>query len=196
MIRLGAVLLGPGAVLCACGSEDPRTWVIADLARRTAGRGAIVRTGGTGPPHEVLASFNVHPGVPGPHGEADAHLAGRVTGPHGEADAHLAGTGMLLPGIEPLVQRLRWLANDPSDDRLVGWRASVAQWAEQPSFAIDAATRAAVMAALENDLDSRSALAALDALALNGGVPDGAKFETFAWADQLFGLDLARDVGR
>jgi cysteinyl-tRNA synthetase len=27
-------------------------------------------------------------------------------------------------------------------------------------------------------------------------VPDGAKFETFAWADALLGLDLTRLVGR
>jgi len=27
-------------------------------------------------------------------------------------------------------------------------------------------------------------------------VPDGVKFETFAAADRLVGLDLARDVGR
>jgi hypothetical protein len=28
------------------------------------------------------------------------------------------------------------------------------------------------------------------------GVPDGVKFETFAAADRMFGLDLARDIGR
>jgi len=28
------------------------------------------------------------------------------------------------------------------------------------------------------------------------GMPDGCKFETFAWADRLLGLDLARDVGK
>ena len=27
-------------------------------------------------------------------------------------------------------------------------------------------------------------------------MPPGAKFETFAYLDQLFGLDLARDVGK
>jgi hypothetical protein len=179
----GTILLGPGAVLCACGSHDPRTWVVADLARRTAGRHAIVRTGGSGPSAQVLAALNVHPGVPGPHGEADVHLAGRVA-------------GELLPVIDPLVQRLRWLSDDASDDRLAGWRASVAAWAERPSAPIDATTRAAVLSALEDDLDSPRALAALDAVALDPSVADGTRFETFAWADQLLGLDLARDVGR
>ncbi len=179
----GTIPLGAHAVLCACGSDDARTWVVADLARRTAGRRATVRTGGTGPSPELLAALNVHPGVPGPHGEADAHLAGRVS-------------GVLVPSVDPLVQRLRWLSDDPADDRLPGWRAAVAAWAEAPSLPIDAATKAAVVAALEDDLDSRGALAALDVLAHDADVPDGAKFETFAWADQLLGLDLARDVGR
>lgn len=175
--------LGARAVLCTCGSDDARTWVVADLARRTAGRHATVRSGGIGPPPEVLAGLNVHPGVPGPHGNADAHLAGRVS-------------GALLPSVDPLVQRLRWLSDDPADDRLPGWQAAVAAWAEAPSLPIDAVTRAAVLAALEDDLDSPRALAALDALAADADMPDGAKFETFAWADQLLGLDLARDVGR
>jgi hypothetical protein len=34
------------------------------------------------------------------------------------------------------------------------------------------------------------------ALADDTEVPDGVKFETFAAADRLFGLDLARDVGQ
>lgn len=33
-------------------------------------------------------------------------------------------------------------------------------------------------------------------LADDPAVPDGVKFETFAAADRLVGLDLARDVGR
>ncbi len=177
------ILLGTHAVVCACGSEDPRTWVVADLARRTAGRHATVHTGGNAPSPEVLAALNVHPGEPGPHGEADAHLGGSVA-------------GELPPTVEPLVQRLRWLSNEPADDRLLGWRASVAAWAEAPSAPIDAATRAAVLAALEDNLDSHRALAALGSLAQDARVTEGTKFETFAWADQLFGLDLARDVGR
>jgi len=36
----------------------------------------------------------------------------------------------------------------------------------------------------------------LDALAADEAIPDGSKFETFAYLDQLFGLDLAREVGR
>ena len=91
--------------------------------------------------------------------------------------------------------RLRWLSDDPADARLPHWRGLVTGWAEQPSAPIHAATRSAVVAALEDNLDSSQALRLLDDLVVLA-VPDGAKFETFAWADQLLGLDLARDVGR
>ena len=40
------------------------------------------------------------------------------------------------------------------------------------------------------------ALGALHALEQDGEVAPGAKFETFAQADQLLALDLARDIGR
>jgi len=36
----------------------------------------------------------------------------------------------------------------------------------------------------------------LAALAADPELPAGSKFESFAYYDQLFGLDLARDVGR
>jgi hypothetical protein len=176
-----SVLLGRGAVLCACGSDDLRTWVRADLARRTAGRGAVLLAGGAAPAAEVLSALNVHPPVPGPHGDAHAHLGG--------AAATEPPTG------DPLVTRLRWLSDDIGDDRLPRWRSLVAGWAEQPSAAIHPATRSAVVAALEDGLNSSRALQLLSDLAVLA-VPQGAKFETFAWADQLLGLDLARDVGR
>ena len=53
----------------------------------------------------------------------------------------------------------------------------------------------AVADALGDDLDTATALRTLDELAGNPEVPDGVKFETFAAADRLLGLDLARDVG-
>ena len=186
------VLLGPGAVLCACGSDDLRTWVRADLARRTAGRGAVLHAGGTAPAAEMLAALNVHPPVPGPHGDADAHLGAEVVDGPGDPP----GAPVREPPTEdPLVTRLRWLSDDPADDRLPRWRILVAGWAEQPSAPIHTATRSAVVAALQDNLDSSQALRLLEDLVVLD-VPDGAKFETFAWADQLLGLDLAREVGR
>jgi hypothetical protein len=50
--------------------------------------------------------------------------------------------------------------------------------------------------ALADDLDTPAALRALDDLAGDPGIPDGVKFETFAAADRVLGLDLARDIGK
>jgi hypothetical protein len=54
----------------------------------------------------------------------------------------------------------------------------------------------AVTDAFDDDLDTPRALRELQALEADDDVPDGAKFEAFAAMDRLFGLDLARDVGR
>jgi hypothetical protein len=54
----------------------------------------------------------------------------------------------------------------------------------------------AIAAAFADGLDTPAALAELAVLADDASVPDGVKFETFAAADGLVGLDLARDVGR
>jgi cysteinyl-tRNA synthetase len=53
-----------------------------------------------------------------------------------------------------------------------------------------------VLEAVEDDLDTPRALQVLRRLEKAADVPDGAKFETFAWADRLLGLDLARLVGQ
>ena len=54
----------------------------------------------------------------------------------------------------------------------------------------------AITGAFGGDLDTPAALRVLAELAVDPGVPDGVKFETFAAADRLLGLDLARDVGK
>jgi cysteinyl-tRNA synthetase len=50
--------------------------------------------------------------------------------------------------------------------------------------------------AFDDDLDTPAALRVLRALEQDTEIPPGAKFETFVYADQLLGLDLARDIGR
>jgi hypothetical protein len=74
------------------------------------------------------------------------------------------------------------------------WRGLVARWAEEPSKPAPARTTTAVQAAY-SDLDTASVLTVLDDLALDAGVPAGAKFEAFLYADRVLGLELARDIG-
>ncbi len=91
---------------------------------------------------------------------------------------------------------LSWDAIAAASSTLERWRGRVADWAEQPSAAMDAAAHEEVLGAFDDDLDSPRAVQVLRRLEKDPAVADGAKFETFAWADRLLGLDLARSVGR
>jgi cysteinyl-tRNA synthetase len=91
---------------------------------------------------------------------------------------------------------LTWEVLDTADATLRRWRQRVAEWARSPSQALAATVASEITAAFEADLDTPAALRVLRRLERDPGVPPGAKFETFAHADRLLGLDLARDIGR
>ena len=76
------------------------------------------------------------------------------------------------------------------------WRERVAEWANSPSKPMCAQFTADIADAFDDDLDTPAALRALRGLEKDAEIPPGSKFETFAHADALLGLDLARDVGR
>ena len=112
-------------------------------------------------------------------------------------------------GLDPLALRLvllgrryrdpltvTWPALAAAGAELASWRGLVADWANLPSRPPSAAHRGRIAAAFDDDLDTPAALAVLRDLAADASVPAGARFETFADADRLFGLDLVRDVGR
>ena len=112
-------------------------------------------------------------------------------------------------GEEPLAVRMKLMRQgygeelaadlsprDGTDGDLARWRQLVAGWARSPSGAMSRPYADAITAAFAGGLDTPSALRELAALADDASVPDGVKFETFAAADRLVGLDLARDVGR
>jgi cysteinyl-tRNA synthetase len=90
---------------------------------------------------------------------------------------------------------LSWDAIAAAQKTLDRWRASIAAWAEEPSKPMCAEVQAGVLEAFCDDLDTPRALQVLRTFE-KSSMPDGCKFETFAWADRLLGLDLARDVGR
>jgi cysteinyl-tRNA synthetase len=91
---------------------------------------------------------------------------------------------------------LSWDAIAGASRTLARWRAAVAAWAESPSAPLVQSVADEVLAAYEDDLDTPAALQVMRRLEKDSAVPAGAKFETFAWADALLGLDLVRDVGR
>ena len=90
---------------------------------------------------------------------------------------------------------LSWDAIAAAQRTLDRWRSSVATWAESPSAPIDAAVKTDVLEAFSDDLDTPRALQVLRTFEKSGAEP-GCAFETFAWADRLLGLDLARSVGQ
>ncbi|WP_079158834.1 hypothetical protein [Streptomyces sp. SAT1] len=113
------------------------------------------------------------------------------------------------PGGDPAAWRLALLAQprtrrvrldadtlDEAGATLARWRGAVADWARRPSRPIPDDVRAELRAAWEDDLDIPAALGVLERAASRPDLPDGARFETYAYADRLLGLDLALAVGR
>jgi cysteinyl-tRNA synthetase len=112
-------------------------------------------------------------------------------------------------GLDPLALRLAFLEHRyrqqlnltwdtlaAADATLRRWRERVADWAQSPSRPMCAEVSAEIGAAFDDDLDTPAALLALRRLEKDGEIPAGSKFESFASADRLLGLDLVRDVGR
>ena len=146
----------------------------------------------------------------GPPADGRWARSGPVTFPAdlgGTGPDPLAGLG--ARGLDPLALRLvllgrryrdpltvTWPALAAAGAELASWRGLVADWANLPSRPLSAAHRGRIAAAFDDDLDTPAALAVLRELADDASVPPGARFETFADADRLFGLDLVRDVGR
>jgi hypothetical protein len=129
-----------------------------------------------------------------------------------EIEVASAGEGRVVLGAEPLTVRLTLLRHgygetlpgggEPGGEAadatatLTRWRRRVAEWATSPSGAMSRRYAAAITTAFADDLDTPAALRELAALEADPSEPDGVKFETFAAADRLLGLDLAREVGR
>jgi cysteinyl-tRNA synthetase len=118
-------------------------------------------------------------------------------------------TDLAERGLDPLALRLAfleqryrqqmnltWESLASADHTVRRWRERVAEWANSPSQAMCAQYVHEFTTAFDDDLDTPAAIRVLRALEKDGDIPPGSKFETFAHADRLLGLDLARDIGR
>ncbi|MEU3790089.1 hypothetical protein AB0F07_09850 [Streptomyces fructofermentans] len=124
-------------------------------------------------------------------------VAGVEAGPGvlDDADATALRLALLArPRAEPLRLSAGGLAE--AGRTLRHWRGAVAGWATRPSGPIPDPVRGQLRGAWENDLDVPAVLAVLRRVETSGTVPDGARFETYAYADRLLGLELTRDIGR
>ncbi|WP_329298474.1 hypothetical protein OG410_07900 [Streptomyces sp. NBC_00659] len=133
--------------------------------------------------------------------------AAGTDGPRVEVAAVDTGSGAApLPG-DPTVLRLALLARRrdlplrldaealaEAESTLKRWRSAVAGWATRPSKPVPEDVRLRLRAAWEDDLD---VLAVLDVLRWveTSDVTEGARFETYAYADRLLGLELTREIG-
>ena len=112
-------------------------------------------------------------------------------------------------GLDPLAVRLAFLEHryrqqmnltwetlTAADGTVRRWREQVADWANEPSRPMSAEYWSRIAEAFNDDLDTPAALRALRELARDREIPAGSKFETFAAADRVLGLDLVSLVGR
>ncbi|MGW5786850.1 hypothetical protein ACWEWK_22985 [Streptomyces sp. NPDC003757] len=86
-------------------------------------------------------------------------------------------------------------ALDASRATLARLRRAVADWARHPSRPVPAEVRDRLRAAWEDDLDAPAVLSVLHRVETDPDLPEGARFEIFAYADRFLGLHLTRDVG-
>nr|WP_306970901.1 hypothetical protein [Streptomyces afghaniensis] len=118
-----------------------------------------------------------------------------------------AGAGP-LGGVDPAVLRLALFSrhhNAPlrleadvlqeAEATLARWRGAVARWARRPSRPVPDDVRGRLRAAWDDDLDVPRVLDVLRGVENEPDLPDGARFETYAYADRLLGLELTRDLG-
>lgn len=156
------------------------------------------------------ADLGIRPAEPEPPtvGQALHVLGTQGTAPDGVNVEVAPVTGPADTTAPPSALRLALLAHPrryPVDlgttaltearDTLVRWRTAVAAWATRPSRPVPGQVRHDLRAAWEDDLDVPAVLAVLRGVEDADDLPDGARFETYAYADRLLGLDLTREVG-
>jgi hypothetical protein len=203
----------PGVLtVWVAGLGQPRPCLLADLVARVAERHHLRASVAWRAPAD-WAALNVHPAdvTAAPPEPLDVAVA-PADGPAG-SPAHLIRPGTAahadLTGLDPLALRLALLQRpyreeatltrddlESADEELRHWRAQVNHWAGSPSKPMCAQYTGDFLGALDDDLDTPAALRTLSALAADQVIPDGSKFESFAYLDRFLGLDLAREVGR
>ncbi|WP_316959606.1 hypothetical protein [Streptomyces sp. TRM68367] len=139
----------------------------------------VVGPGGPEPDGVRIAVAPVHPEAPDHPGDADpSTLRLALLATRRDRPVHLDAAAL-----------------DDAHATLLRWRSAVAAWAHQPSRPVPDEVRAQLRAAWEDDLDVPGVLRVLRQVEADTDLPDGARFETYAYADRLLGLELTRDLG-
>ncbi|MEK2478621.1 hypothetical protein [Streptomyces noursei] len=120
-----------------------------------------------------------------------------IPGLHGGVSADPLALRLALlsqPHHEPITLTPGMLAD--AEQTLADWRGRVAEWARSPSRPIPEGVLCRAHSALADDIGIPGVLTVLRHVATEQEIPDGAKFEAFAYLDRVLGLELVRDVGR
>jgi hypothetical protein len=137
--------------------------------------------------------------VVGEQGAAPDGVRVAVAAVHAEAPGEEADPAALrlalLSRRRGLPVHLDAAALEEAHQTLLRWRRAVAAWAHRPSRPIPDEVRGELRAAWEDDLNLPGVLRVLRTVEETSDLPDGARFETYAYADRLLGLDLTRDLG-
>ncbi|MGK3943223.1 hypothetical protein RKD19_006963 [Streptomyces canus] len=112
--------------------------------------------------------------------------------PAGTDPAEIRLALLTVPRSTPA--RLDAAALTEAHDTLPRWRRAVAGWARHPSRPVPDTVRGRLRTAWEDDLDVPEVLRVLRWVETSD-LPEGARFETYAYADRLLGLELTRDLG-
>jgi len=186
-----------------------RAFVVGDVLRRVLTRRRHrVLTTRSGPPPQGWRPADCN--IPD-FGEGDPATAHVVVAERPVPASHL----VLTPGLEripadadPVTLRLALLRTryrEPvniADElkaarpQLERWRALMARWAGSPGKPLHRPSVEEAEAALDDDLDTPTALAVLERLADDPDVAPGAKLETFIHMDLLLAVDLVSEIGR
>ncbi|WP_322725240.1 cysteine--tRNA ligase [Streptomyces spongiae] len=159
----------------------------ADLRERADALG--IRPAETTAPVTGRALHVAGPDTPAP--EDGIHV--RVAPAAGTADASVLRLALLaVPRTEPADPGA---SAEEARTTLTRWRKAVATWATRPSRPVPDAVHQDLRTAWEDDLDVPAVLDVLRRVEHAEDLSDGARFETYAYADRLLGLDLTRDIG-
>jgi len=144
--------------------------------------------------HEDAALICIGPVEDLTHQDENGPWAGPGASGGGEGDLLALRLALLFHSHRQPVE-LTQAALADAGEALSRWRRKVAEWAREPSKPIPAETARIIAAAFDDDLNTAAVLAFLHSVESDHSAPAGAKFETFAYADRVLGLELVRDIG-
>ncbi|MGW2089907.1 hypothetical protein [Streptomyces sp. NPDC001880] len=195
-------------MIWACELPDPSPERVRTLQTFLTALGVhppALFTGSSGEALDALGGpADVHVFDDGRH-DADPGVwveVGRVEGTGAHGQCPVGGEALLAVRLGLLSRPYhRPVTLTPSDvvdaeRTLLRWRERVAHWACAPSKPVPREVSHAAADALAADLGTPAVLDLLLRAEVADGVPEGAKFETFASLDRILGLELTREVGR